>query len=179
MREDVENLHIEKVACLCRSVSCFALVVYAQRYIFLSGGSEQFNGREIPVDFVTEIDPEADLQFTAPSLSHARMYHSSISQQNFVYALGGYIGYPGQLDRSVDCFDFETRQGWNIVIKSSTLKRSDFAVGNISTTEFIAFGGVDRKTNKWAKNVLFLNLKNNNLELRSQSNSSMRFKTLN
>ena len=37
----------------------------------------------------------------------------------------------------------------------------------------------DRKTNKWAKNVLFLNLKNNNLELRSQSNSSMRFKTLN
>ena len=107
------------------------------------------------------------------------MGHSSISLQNFVYALGGYIRYHSQLDPSVDCFDVETSQGWNIVNESSTLKRSDLAVGNISTTEFIAFGGVDRKTNKWAKNVLFLNLKNNNLELRSQSNSSMRFKTLN
>ena len=95
------------------------------------------------------------------------MYHSSISQLNFVYALGGYIGYPGQLDPSVDCFDVETQQRWNIVCENSTLKRSDFAVCNISATEFIAFGGTDRKTGKWANNVLFFNLKNKNLELRS------------
>ena len=56
---------------------------------------------------------------------------------------------------------------------------SDFAVSNISTTEFIAFGGIDRRKKKWANNFLFFNLQNNNLERSYQSKSKMRFKTLN